>query len=81
MILDTSVHGVVDGLKRAAKVVGWHVAANAVVLVGALIANVHVGTNDEKYLYVTSAVALANALLAGIGKWLKTVQPTADPIG
>lgn len=75
MVFSTSKAGLATGALRALKVIGWHLASNIVVALGAWIAGFHVSASDEKYLIVTASIALANALLAGAGKWLKTVEP------
>jgi hypothetical protein len=76
MVLSTSKNGLVAGLKKALKVILWHIASNALVVVGAYLASIRPDTSDiEKYALIVSMLAVSNAVLAFAGKWLKTVAP------
>ena len=75
MLLSTSKEGFVEGILKGGKILLWHVGANAVVVLVTLLSSVKIDASDEKYAIYAAAIALANAVLAGIGKWLRTVEP------
>ena len=85
-VLNSNRFGIPEGFARAGEVALFHIASNALVILGAAIANYHPGRlNDVRYAYVAAAIALANMAIAGVAKWLTvheptgTVAPVSDP--
>lgn len=77
-LLNSNKYGIPEGFSRAGEVILFHIASNALVIIGAAIANYHPShINDVRYVYVASAIAAANMLIAGVAKWL-TVHGPAD---
>ena len=82
-LLNSNSFGIPDGFARAGEVALFHIASNALVIIGAAIANYHPShTNDIKYAYVAGAIALANMVIAGVAKWLTVHGPsdTSAPV-
>lgn len=76
-VLNSNRFGIPEGFARAGEVALFHIASNALVVIGAAIANYHPShTNDVRYVYVASAIAIANMLIAGVAKWLTVHEPT-----
>lgn len=78
-LLNTNRFGISDGFARAGEVALFHIASNAVVILGAALANYHPGkVNDTHYAYVAAAIAFSNMLIAGGAKWLTVHAPKED---
>ena len=76
-VLNSNRFGIPEGFARAGEVVLFHIASNALVIIGAAIANFHPShTNDVRYAYVATAIAVANMLIAGVAKWLTVHGPS-----
>jgi hypothetical protein len=73
MVLSTSTAGLTAGIIKAVKVFVWVLASGALAAGIAYMASLQVNADN---LYLVAAVASVNALLAGIGKWLKTINPS-----
>jgi hypothetical protein len=81
VLLNFSPYGIKEGIIKAVKVLGYHVVANAVVIGSALtlefFKNVQVQYPNYA-LYATAGVALVNAAIVAIQKWLTTHKPTEE---
>lgn len=76
-VLNSNKFGISDGFARAGEIALFHIASNALVIIGAAVANYHPSKlNDVHYLYAASAIALANMVIGGISKWLTVHGPT-----
>lgn len=75
--LDFSSAGIKDGFVKFWKVIGWHLTSDVLVVVTGAVANYHPTVHQSEYAgIVAAAIALANAVIAGIGKWLSVHQDT-----
>jgi len=61
--------GIVDGLKKAGKVALWVACSGAIT---ALIAELAKYDVSKQEVWVAIAIMAANAILAGVQKWLST---------
>jgi hypothetical protein len=76
MLLSTSPTGWKEGLLTVGKVVLWYAATGAITQLTGLVNFLALQPEtQEKSLYFM----LINAVLAGIAKWLKSVQPSEAP--
>lgn len=79
--IDFSAAGLGTALKNGLKVIGYHVATDAILIAGAYLSNVQVTTHTaQEGAILAASIAVANALLKVVKDWLSTVAPSEDPI-
>lgn len=65
--MDVSSYGWKEGIIKALKVIVWVAASGAVAGLAGELAKYEPSAKD---LYTVAAIGIANAILAGLGKWL-----------
>ena len=67
--MDISKAGLVDGLLKTAKIIGWVALSGALVAIAEWVGNLQI---DASNYILVGIVGLVNALLAGAIKWVTT---------
>ena len=68
--MDFSLYGAKDGALKAVKVIGYVGLSAAVAAVGTYVGGLHPSTPEYVIL-----LAVVNALISGLEKWLSTKKP------
>lgn len=77
--IDFSLNGIVEGAKGAAKVIGYHVLTDALIVAGAYLSQVSVTTHSaEQAAIVAASIAVGNSLLKFLKDWLGTKSETVE---
>ena len=83
LTLDFGTSGIKEGAVKAGKIIGWHIATDAIIIITAEVAHI-LGkaqiTHPEYSIYFMGVLAASNAVLGFLGRWLSDHAIAGDTL-